>query len=591
MSSKTCHLKRTTNFSNEDSFKLGALQTLQIIMASMINGEPQCYRSSYEGAIKSESSSRIIPGDDYSYNVSQKALEFKKYFILNELYEDYYSSNVGAFIKKIINDALNENFEETVGFIHTLRNEYMLRLNPQIVLIEVLFHKERSNFNKENPSVMKKIIQSAGALPTDWCKQFELMKNYNFVPPTLWKRAIAEKIQKMSRHHAIKYINGGKTNKKLNIFDKKKSIASLVDLIRITHPKGPSGSIVEEIVRTGKVSEIEDSITGNPSESNESWESLRSNGKSWRYIIKNKKISHIVLLDKLESILREYSQHKIRSNHDLSDEISSIGSQLALNVEEARLFPFKYYSVYKSIHENPFEKSKTVIDSNYLCIIDKFIEICLHKSLRTMLPELIGRVDSLADNSISAHNTYISEYGPVSAAEISNLSAILSVMRATDGGSVWIFQENPKEIKQFRINHTKSVLDQLNKINKAGKIHRSMCKVSDKATSIRVFWEKMIKEKRRLDNVFIYSDQQIVYKNLYAESDKIDFNTLDLVDKYRKVTKFNTNLFSIKIAGHNNLVIPDILYRGAILSGWTGREIKMACEMTKIWNSIENHEL
>jgi hypothetical protein len=34
--------------------------------------------------------------------------------------------------------------------------------------------------------------------------------------------------------------------------------------------------------------------------------------------------------------------------------------------------------------------------------------------------------------------------------------------------------------------------------------------------------------------------------------------------------------------------MPDILYRGAVLSGWTGKEAKLAYEMSKVWDEAEN---
>jgi 60 kDa SS-A/Ro ribonucleoprotein len=600
---------------NGVSFKLGALQTLQIVMTSMISGEPQYYRPSSNGT---KQKLKKVSGDTNpshrSCRVSQKALDFKEHFILQDLYKNNID-DVNTYINKIINDALDEDYEGTVNFIPLLREEYMMRLNPQVILVEALRHKNRIKFNKENPTKMKKIIQSAGILPTDWCKQFELMKDADYVPPSIWKRAIAEKLQKMSRYHAIKYINGGKSGNKVNVFEKKKSLASLVDLIRITHPKGPPESIISEIVKTGKAST-------NTDNSVETWERLRSSGKSWREIIKTIKLPHMALLRNLRNIIYEYSQ----LDEDVSKEVNEIGSQLIAGVEGGKQFPFRYFSAYReiandnevalkianrrSMRQNNDKKNnkknnqknpdvEVAILPKYSSIIEKSLEMCLTKSAE-MIPQLDGRVDSLTDNSGSAHGSFVSEYGSVKIAEISNLSAILSAMRATNGGSVWIFGDR---LVEFRVDPQGSILKQLEQVNNIGKTIGGGTE-----TGIWLFWDKMIKEKKHLDNVFIYSDQQAGHGGLYASEDSFDrrlplvdknyvcntkhcaniyIDVLKLVKKYREIANAKMNIFSVQVAGYNNTVMPDILYRGAILSGWTGREANMAHEMIKQWNLIE----
>src|SRR5690606_4416165 len=120
------------------------------------------------------------------------------------------------------------------------------------------------------------------------------------------------KLQNMSRYHASRYVNGGKTSNKALFVDKNRSIASLVDLIRITHPRGPPGSVIEEIVKTGKINptskytEIDDI-----NEADEVCEKLIVEGKSWKYIIKTIKLPHIVLLKNLKKIIAEYSRSSV----------------------------------------------------------------------------------------------------------------------------------------------------------------------------------------------------------------------------------------------------------------------------------------
>ena len=63
---------------------------------------------------------------------------------------------------------------------------------------------------------------------------------------------------------------------------------------------------------------------------------------------------------------------------------------------------------------------------------------------------------------------------------------------------------------------------------------------------------------------------------------------LALVQKYRREVNSKVNVFCVQVAGYNNAVLPEDLYRGAILAGWTGKESQYAQSIIKIWDEIEN---
>ena len=65
-------------------------------------------------------------------------------------------------------------------------------------------------------------------------------------------------------------------------------------------------------------------------------------------------------------------------------------------------------------------------------------------------------------------------------------------------------------------------------------------------------------------------------------------DVLALVSKYRKDVNPKVNVFSVQVAGYDNMVLPENLYRGAILSGWTGKEPIFAKSLIDTWNEIEN---
>ncbi len=64
-------------------------------------------------------------------------------------------------------------------------------------------------------------------------------------------------------------------------------------------------------------------------------------------------------------------------------------------------------------------------------------------------------------------------------------------------------------------------------------------------------------------------------------------DVLSLVSKYREVVNPKVNIFSVQVAGYDNTVLPEDLYRGAILTGWTGKEPIYANSLIKAWDLIE----
>jgi hypothetical protein len=87
------------------------------------------------------------------------------------------------------------------------------------------------------------------------------------------------------------------------------------------------------------------------------------------------------------------------------------------------------------------------------------------------------------------------------------------------------------------------------------------------------------------DGTHVKSMQQL--GGLLGNAHTAYIDVLSLVSTYRKDVNPRTNVFSVQVAGYDNSIMPDILYRGALLSGWTGKEAKMAYEMSQLWDQIE----
>jgi hypothetical protein len=130
------------------------------------------------------------------------------------------------------------------------------------------------------------------------------------------------------------------------------------------------------------------------------------------------------------------------------------------------------------------------------------------------------------------------------------------------------------------------------------------------------FFRDAIKNKEHYDNIFIFSDMQAGCGGLYGTSKdfkeyhdaygfrsgqlstwkfrglRVDIsnhiNVYKLILDYRKKVNPKVNVFSVQTAGYNNVVVPQMAYRCAMLTGWTGKEVSFAAEYIKQWDDIED---
>ena len=195
---------------------------------------------------------------------------------------------------------------------------------------------------------------------------------------------------------------------------------------------------------------------------------------------------------------------------------------------------------------------------------------------------------SLCDNSGSAHGTLNSEYGSVTVSEIANLSALITGLQSEEG-YVGIFGDR---LETRGVSKRNGLLTQLAESKKLGDSIGASTE-----NGIWLFWDSAIKNKEHWDTVFIYSDMQAGTGGLYGENardylkyqwkDGRHIDVLALVNYYRKTVNPKVNVFSVQVAGYNNSVLPENLYRGALLAGWTGKEPAYAKAIIDTWNQIE----
>lgn len=530
-----------TNFMEGENFSLCPLYEMETIWSSAIIGEPQYYKD-----------------DDAARQTFFDALQ----------------------------KALDTDFDYVLQFAVRLRKDHLMRLGPQIVLVECALHPSRQAFNAKNPNRFRQIAAEVIQIPTDMFTQMEYYKykkGSKSQLPGILKRCWKDAMEKMSVYQMAKYQNK----------------AHLVDMIRLCHPRSRVNPTIEALVKEGSVLKTDSELT---------WETLRSRGASWKVIVQTlgKAFPHMALLRNIYSVAKELSM----------EELATVLRQLEAGVPGGKQFPFRYYTAYQQLESRmtvsepskppPKDKGylwkkfrlwkKTAIQVDTQTTqakkraIQDSLETCMRNALQ-QLPEIPGVIVSLCDNSGSAWGTFNSSYGSQTVATIGNLSGLFAALRSTEGGMVGVFGDR---LEMYQVSKDKGILTQLEEINALGKT------VGQGTENGIWLWFKNAHESpllyKNVDNLFIYSDMQAGHGKLYGRNPRdydgfrVDSNSsyisvLKLLERHRRVVNHRLNLFSVMTAGYNNSILPEVTPRTAILSGWTGNELHYARRMMEIWDS------
>lgn len=514
------------NYMGGTSYTLNPLDTLRIIAASSIFGEPQYYRKGID-----------------SPSLVMRTVPHLEGVLFEELFAE--GGDAATVFTKAIDAALDYDFRNTLELAAELRIKYYMRLNPSVIFVRAMMHPQRPAFNEANPGFMRELANDIIKRPDDMTNQFDYYMYANGSKsglPTMLKKTWAEKLESLSRYALNKY--KGK---------------SLIDLVRISHANSES---INELMKTGtlKVESTE-----------QTWEMLRSAGKSWEEVINTIHVPHMALLRNLRGIFKE-----IEKPH----QAASMLALLKNGVEDGKQFPFRYWSAYKAIEkEEDINFKQKVLDALSECM-----DIAIANT-----PKMKGKVISLSDNSGSAWGAFNSEHGTVTIAEIANLSSLITAHQSEEG-YVGVFGDN---LSVKDVSTREGLLTQLKETCKRGKNQGGGTE-----NGIWLFWEQAIQEKQHWDTVFIYSDQQAGRGGLFGQSshDYSDYrwnggnhiDVLKLVQEYRRKVNPKVNVFSVQTGGYNNMVLPENLYRGALLSGWTGKETMFANAIIETWDSVES---
>lgn len=542
-----------TNYMGGSSYVTDALTTMRMVTASSIFGEP----SYYEGSkLSSKGSGRSF--DDSLYGGRHHDL--MKLFRENDCLGifDIFTSGGDTVSKmeKVIDAALDYDFAGTLDWAVTLRNEYHIRLNPQVIMVRAAMHPKRKEFTSQNPGKFGEINSKVMSRADDAMAQvsyFIYVNGGKAKMPSLLKRSWANHFNKLGAYQVAKY---------------KKADIGMIDAVRICHA---SSNIIGELMTTGTV-EVEDN--------NKTWENLRSEGKTWSEIVETINMGHMAMLRNIRNVLKEWDKAS-----DLQ-KVKTYMEKLKSGVRTGKQFPFRYYSAYKAVMEDcdGLKHMQIALDT---------LEECMDISVDNM-PKLKGRTVCLSDNSGSAWGALTSEYGSTLIAEIDNLSSVLTAM-CSDEGYVVTFGD---KFKVYPISKRRGVLEQTREIcNPKG---RDVGHSTE--GGIWEFLYKITEEKDVFDNIFIYSDQQAGTGGLYGTGEQANkyhklgysiqqwasyINVYKMILDYRRQVNGKVNVFSVQTAGYDNMVIPNYTYRTNLMYGWTGRESVFADVIIKEWDRAD----
>lgn len=578
------------NFMGGLSHKPSPITKLKIVWSSCFFGETQYYRN---GDKVNKSNGNKLPMENLM------------------IYPDLLDKTSTEIFIGTLREALDYDFKAVLDFASELRNEYKMRLGPQIILVEASIHRLRQKFNQSNPKYFRNVASQVICLPTDIKSQLDYyIKIFGSKSrlPNILKKCWTDYLVRLDKYKTSKY----------------KSTGRIIDLIRLSHTPTRLNEALDELIKTSKLEVPEESNT---------WENLSSGGKSFKEIVEilGNGFPHMALLRNLRNICVEVDNQSMEK----------IMIQLEKGVPNGKQFPFRYYSAYQEINnlksgehnqnntindkltksfklpkksdpgykwkawkkhmknmsnnnlsqqievqelEQNNVKNIQTIQQNINTILSG-LEKCMQKAIENF-PSLLGNVVSLCDNSGSAWGAFTSEYGSQTVATIGNLSGLITAMSAEGDGWVGVFGD---KLKMYKVDKSKGILEQLDEINKLGK---SVGQSTEHG--LYLWFERGFvnpQSNSEISTLFIYSDQQ-AGSGLYGHSNNYRqyscqsqyFDLTKLLKAHKDKVNPKLNCFSVMTAGYDNMLIPEVLDRCVLMYGWTGNECVYAKKMIEIWN-------
>ena len=320
--------------------------------------------------------------------------------------DQWQGMNTRELLESAIDAALDVDVERTLKFAVELRNEWLIRSTPQVIMVRAARHPNVANTGLIGVYA-NRIMTRLDEVMNQMAYFESVQGNLKRIPSRL-KRAWAARLEQASEYEIAKY---KLSSRSVNVFD----------AVRLTHA---NSEVIDKL------------IEGNVSLSNENtqtWESVRSGGGSWNEAVQ--KMGHMALLRNLRNL---------NTDGEINNEILS---RLIGGVEKGKQLPFRYWSALEAVGRD----NARMVDA---------LDECFEKSIGFTVPRFTGKTLAIADVSGSM-DASLSDRGTMQFSTISRLMAIVTAKASRDGGDVMLFGTNNKK---FSIRQKSSSFDEMERL-------------------------------------------------------------------------------------------------------------------------------
>lgn len=246
---------------------------------------------------------------------------------------------------------------------------------------------------------------------------------------------------------------------------------------------------------------------------------------------------------------------------------------------KSKLFPYRfamaYEEVYKLHSSSSSRKDKVSFEDEKPSQLTKdnvnkilsALEYAMEVSCKN-IPKLKGRTAILVDHSGSMRgdgggHSLVSAYSDVTSSMIANLFGSM-LMQYQDNVYVGLFGD--RLISVDKIDRSKGILENAKKTHREG----DLCGDSSEQ-GIYTFFQDIVDNKKRVDNVFVFSDMVIGQENWYGTKSGTSSGSFDkLFREFRKINP-HANVVTIDIRNEGGKTVFNKNLRVTQMSGWSNK--------------------
>lgn len=505
------------------------------------------------------------------FNTNKEVVDVKNYMGEKAYTRSAKVELVNAVLTSFIENTYYEKADKRLTRISALV-EKVAKTDPTFVAKLAIFARDEFNMRSSThaligelakvhrgDNLIGKTIQRAAIRPDD---VIEIVSYVGKPLPTQVKRGSARALQTFDKYQLAKY-RGEKKNWGLK---------DVVNLVR-PRPTDAINALMKDELRNTDTWESKMSATKGDSEAKKA---------VWSELLKEKKLGYMALLRNLRNIAESGDEETIKLAVDyLTNPVA---------VKNSRQFPFRFLSAYQALGGESRGGSRSSIafekDTDASFDLKQAVETALTLSIGN-LPLYEGKTAILADNSGSMGGDHggsgaVSAYSSRTSASIANLFATMYWMRANNT-YVGLFGD---KLVQPKLDREKGLFENFNTVAKAAEgVGMST------EQGIYDFFEDALKNKVKLDRVFIFSDMQIGRNSWYGyrPGTRSTFNQL-----FKKYKEFNPDVkvYSIDLRGYGTTVFSDGILEFAGFSDKLFEIVKLAeQDRDALINKIEEVDL